>query len=339
MLYRNPFTEPPLRDYLERYYRNEGGAVEFEYLDAAQFVLEECQDCGLIFQKEVPNDLMNRRIWEHWIDPAGAHHRFVMNVPFDSYAAYAQEIMMTLAYLAETPGFRRPARVLDFGMGWGVWCQMAEGFGCDVYGTEILQTRIAHARSRGLRVIDPADVPNHTFDFINSEQVFEHLAGPLDTLEWLTRALNPVGLIKISVPDARDLKRRLRIMDWTAPYGSRNSLNDTIPLIHVNSFTHRSLVRMAELAGLELVKIPLRLQYIYGTNWRPVVPLLKRLARPLYRNLLGRGTYLFFRHARRRAIALAAGWTSGLSRERSSGGRGQPARVSSPTTWKAISTT
>jgi hypothetical protein len=106
------------------------------------------------------------------------------------------------------------------------------------------------------------------FDFINTEQVFEHIAAPLDTLTMLAAALRREGLIKISVPDARDLKRRLNVMDWTAPYGSRNSLNDTIPLIHVNSFTHRSLVRMAQLAGLEPVNIPLRLQYIYATNWR-----------------------------------------------------------------------
>lgn len=112
-LYRNALTRTPLREYLERYYKNEGGAVEFEYLEGAQFILEECLDCGLIFQKEVPSDWMIRRIWEHWIDPAGARDRFATNVVFDSYAAYSAARVRFHQYRAGLRTHRRAARHAD----------------------------------------------------------------------------------------------------------------------------------------------------------------------------------------------------------------------------------
>ncbi len=287
--------EPPLRQALESRYGRMGGAPEFEYLEPATYVLTECLTCDLLFQKHVPNDALTRRIWERWLDPEGPFAAFVTQRRLDSYAGYAQEVMTVLAYFDASPKRRRPLRFFDFGMGWGLWCRMARAFGVDAYGSEILESRIAYARAQGVTVISWEEIPSHAFDVINADNVFEHLVQPLATLSYLRAALAPGGLMKIGVPDGRDIRRRLRIMDWTAPHGSRNALMEVFPLIHINCYTHRTLVHMARLAGLEPVKIPLRLQYAYSTNWKPISPLLRRLVTPLYRNLLSRGTYLYFR--------------------------------------------
>jgi hypothetical protein len=51
---------------------NGKGGVEFEYLQGARFVLQQCRTCGLIFQGQIGNDVLMHKLYEEWIDPAHA---------------------------------------------------------------------------------------------------------------------------------------------------------------------------------------------------------------------------------------------------------------------------
>ncbi len=100
---------------------------------------------------------------------------------------------------------KRELKFLDFGMDWGRWCLMSKAFGCDVYGTELSESRIKYGQSIGINVIDWDEISNFEFDFINTEQVFEHITSPLEILKYLSHSLKQHGLIKISVPDGGDI--------------------------------------------------------------------------------------------------------------------------------------
>ncbi len=171
--------------------------------------------------------------------------------------------------------------------GWGHWCRVARGFGCQVWGTELSAARIAYAQADGLRVLAWKDIPAQRFDFINTEQVFEHLPEPFETLTYLARSLNPGGLIRISVPDGWDIKRRLNVGNWHAPKGSRDSLNPVAPLEHINCFSQRVICRLAQRADLHERIVPER----FATS---LVDGLKGLIRPTAYRLLGRGVALYF---------------------------------------------
>jgi 2-polyprenyl-3-methyl-5-hydroxy-6-metoxy-1,4-benzoquinol methylase len=185
---------------------------------------------------------------------------------------------------------------LDAGMGWGSWCLMAKAFGVNIYGVELSRHLIERGRSKGINMITWDELAGNSFDFINTEQFFEHIGRPLETLRYLKKSLKTNGLIKISVPDGSDIKRRLNVLDWTAPKGTKNSLNVVHPLEHINCYKRLSIIKMAKIAGLQEVKMPIALQYVYSTNWRPVREMAKNLLRPLYYNVLQKGTYLFFRN-------------------------------------------
>jgi len=289
-VYSCSFLKSPVRDFLESFYSPQG-KIGFEYLDGANFILEECNSCGTIFQKEIPSDFLMNKLYEEWIDPKKVFDLHLKKDNLAKFWYYAQEVMMTIAFFNRIPS---ELKFLDFGMGWGKWCYMAKAFGCDIYGTELSKARIAYAQSQGVKVITWNEISDHSFDLINTEQVFEHIPEPLETLRYLKESLEPHGLIKISVPDGRDIKRRLKIGDWMAPKGSKNSLNPVSPLEHINCFKRASVIRMADIVGLELVTIPVSLQLAYATNWNGTKQIIKRLARPIYRNLFPRGTYLFF---------------------------------------------
>lgn len=64
-------------------------------------------------------------------------------------------------------------------MGWGDWFQMAQSFGCKAAGMELSEARVSHAQSRGVPAVEWQELASRRFDFINTEQVFEHVTDPL----------------------------------------------------------------------------------------------------------------------------------------------------------------
>lgn len=246
LIYEKPFCAPPIRNYLEAFYQPQGG-VEFEFLEGASFTLIECAGCGLIFQKHIPNDSLMARLYDRWIDP----EKVFASIDDQQNAAYfmslAKQIANVVSWFGVVPS---RLRCLDFGMGWGHWCRVARGFGCEVAGVELSEARIAFAKKSGIEVIDYADLPVQQFDYINTEQVFEHIPHPFETLTYLKTALKPGGLLRISVPDGWRIKQKLARGLWLAPKGSRDSLNALAPLEHINCFDYHVIVKLAARAGL-----------------------------------------------------------------------------------------
>jgi 2-polyprenyl-3-methyl-5-hydroxy-6-metoxy-1,4-benzoquinol methylase/Zn ribbon nucleic-acid-binding protein len=290
-IYSCEFSSSPVRDYIEAFYAPQGG-VELKYLEGGRFTLRECGACGVIYQEEIPNEFLSKKLYEEWLDPEIALNQYVDSKDLNYYSGYAQEIMMLIAYFKAIPS---RLKFFDFAMGWGGWAMMAMAFGGEPYGLELSRSMQEHARSHGIKVIFWDEIPDYRFDVINAEEVLEHIAEPLETLSHLKNSLKPEGIIKISVPDGHDVKRRLSISDWTAPKFSKNSLNPVSPLEHINCFNRASLIKMADLAGLEIINMPLSLQYAYATNWPLIKPALKNILYPLYRSVLRRGTHIFLR--------------------------------------------
>ena len=77
-------------------------------------------------------------------------------------------------------------------------------------------------------------------------------------------------------------------MNWEAPKGSRNSLNPVAPLEHVNCFRATSLTRMASIAGLREIRMPLTLQYGYMARWRRPAGLVRDIIGPMVRAVSNR---------------------------------------------------
>jgi len=291
-IYESQYNEPPVKDYLVDFYSPQG-MVEFKYLNGATYVLCECNVCGSIFQRDIPNDTLMERLYEHWIDP---EKTFIQNEKQDGlgyYSYYAQEIMQIISYFRKEPS---SLCFFDFGMGWGKWALMAKAFGCGSYGAELSLKRIEYAKANGIKVIKWEEISQYRFDFINTEQVFEHIPEPLQTLRHLKTALKTNGILKVSVPTANNIQRRLKIMDWKAQKGSKKSLNPVAPLEHINFFRRASLVKMASEAEMEEVFIPAIVQYRHITDWSGPKRIAKNILLPIYRNLLKKQNYIFLRN-------------------------------------------
>lgn len=291
-LYQSAYDKPPIKTYLEAFYASRGG-VEFEYLKGADYILCKCNECNLVYQKDIPNDELMERLYEHWINPELAYERHLKKDKLEHFAFYAREIMQVIAFFNRQPS---SLKFFDFGMGWGKWALMAKAFGCDSYGTELSQQRITYALANGIKVITWEQIPQNQFDFINTEQVFEHIPEPLETLRHLKKGLKAGGVVKISVPTDRNMDRKLKVMDWTIDKGSKGFLNAIAPLEHINCYTPKTLIKMANVAGLEEVVIPMKTQYQYSLNWYGLKNIAKNLIAPINSNIRKTQNYLFFQN-------------------------------------------
>jgi SAM-dependent methyltransferase len=284
-LYTASLSYPPISEYLEAFYAPQGG-IDLSSLKGGQFVLMECGQCGLIFQREILSERLMYRLYEEWIDPKRSLETYEAETGMNHVMAQIRQIADLIHFIGRPP---KQIQVLDYGMGWGHWCRLASAMGLDVNGHELSLAKAEHAAIFGIKNLTRQELHTHSFDFINVDQVFEHLAYPLETLVELVQILRPGGLIRIGVPDGWNIKKRLTSADWRVPKQARQSLNPVAPLEHVNCFNHAALFRMASKAGLEPARVPSR--YALSCSGR-----IKSLLRPIYYFMRGTpGTTLYFR--------------------------------------------
>ena len=195
-LFQCEFTEEPILQYFKRQKWAVGRDIDFSVLSGGEYVLKECRRCKLLFQEQIPDEHLAEIIYEQWISPEFSLHRKERNAT-PARGRTALEIMSILDFLGRDP---KDLRFLDFGMGWGNWVRIAEAFGCETFGVERSHSRMEHAKELHLKVLSLDEAAAMSFDFINTDQVFEHLEAPAEVASQLVSALRPEGILKISVP-------------------------------------------------------------------------------------------------------------------------------------------
>ena len=231
-----PFTAPAVWSFLERYY---AGRIVRAALGEALYEIRRCAACGFLWQAYHLDADGMLLLYEEWISAEESLAKKT-RAGLDLYDGYAREASSIARRLGRKPC---ELRVLDFGMGWGAWCRMAQAFGYQVAGFELSQRRQQHARAWGIRVIDSLETLER-YDYINCHHALEHVPDPHATLARLVEALAPGGLLRVSVPDGLGMEQQLSQPDWRA---AKDSLH---PLEHLNCFTGATLARLAARAGL-----------------------------------------------------------------------------------------
>jgi SAM-dependent methyltransferase len=189
---------------------------------------------------------------------------------------------------------------LDDGMGFGLWARISRSLGCQSFGFDLSDTRMRAASEAGVKVLREEDFPPETFDFINTEKVFEHVPAPRELAKRLAASLKPGGILKICVPYVEDIERRIELGKWQAERVSRHSLDPVAPLEHINCFKSETLRRLAADLGLGFERPQVLPQFAYlahSRTWSLADPanLLKELSRPLQRRFSRRSTYVWLR--------------------------------------------
>lgn len=285
LVYEEPYTGAGVQAYLARHYEGHASGTA----DPGVYALARCNRCGLVFQQQVPGEHLLGEIYNGWV-PGTEFERDHRNYSLDEYRYLAEQVQFIIQYFGLAPG---DLDVLDFGFGWAHWSKMAMGYGCNVWGVELSEERARHGASVGVRVVGLEDLPLRRFRFINTEQVFEHLTEPRRVLEKLRDALSGDGIIKISVPNAASVLKKISQGKRFGTLSADDQM-PIAPLEHVNAFTHDSLVAFGKEFGLKPLRPNLLRLYNSASGLLQARNLARVIARPVYRHIFPRTTFVYF---------------------------------------------
>jgi len=271
------YETDPLRSFLTAYYPK----INLSYLQGGVYSLRHCDYCHLIYQQGVPDDELVRALYEDWIDAAASRAKKHLFGHWGRYRRLSEELCLAKALLGP---IRYTPRVLDFGLGWGEWLKMAAAYGCETYGVELSRKKVEHAKAAGISVMTLEALPAEHFDFINMEQVLEHLIDPWETVRRLAASLRSGGFLQISVPNGNGMLKKVGRLSWTNQ--GRAASMAVHPLEHLNCFSHHALVKLGERAGLREVQPSLRLAYRTQLAFDDLRVLARSILRPMVRKFI-----------------------------------------------------
>jgi SAM-dependent methyltransferase len=245
VLLDKPYDSGVVFDFLiDKYTRM--GAFEPELLTGERYVLVECLDCNMLFQQQRPSDALLSTVYSKWINYDNAFQRNE-NTRGNKAGQYNAEFIVLDLWAKQ-----KKLKVLDYGMGHGRWLEAAYVHGHHPFGYEY----DVHRNERPNAIytaIELDEITKHQFDFINTEQVFEHLAEPLETLQMLAKALRPGGLVRISVPSAIETRGKVHqnmLLDFSHTQ-KKLPMKPLEPLQHLNLYAGKAMASMAAQAGLQ----------------------------------------------------------------------------------------
>ena len=293
LIFSKPFMIGPVSDFIRnKFNMDEVGDI----LKNESFTLAECLGCGLIYQVNILNDMLTEKLYDKWMNTDStldSSEYGGKKISLEIQGVHLQEAAKIVSFIGKP---NHEIEVLDYGMGWGHWCLAAKALGCNVFGFDLSEVRSEYVRSNGVSTVDGKTLGGRKYDYINTEQVLEHVPDSLQMTQFLADALKPGGILKISVPDGSHIKEGMNAIRWDEDWhwrGFRRYLMPITPLMHINTFTPQCIRAMARSAGLKEVIIPLRHDYslIPLTSIREA---FRNTLRPIYRKLIPT-TRLFFR--------------------------------------------
>jgi hypothetical protein len=293
-LHRTEFSDPWLTRFMTDYYSAADPRQMRQLLEGSSYVVRSCASCTLIYQVGIPSAELASILYNQWTIADDPLAPCAPARSSDDYSYLVGEVGALFEYQRRRIGSRRRLRVLDFGMGWGRWSMVARAFGAEVFGMETSEPKKAYARTLGVPVLEPHDLAHQQFDIVATEQVLEHVDSPIETARMLTNALDPGGILKVSVPPSTGIRRRVARWNWADSWTEGRRLMAIHPLEHLQCFTPASLDCMGNMLGLRRAKIGLSLAYTHSTGWTFPVGIARNLLRPIFRFTLKVGGYVLF---------------------------------------------
>jgi SAM-dependent methyltransferase len=285
VVFARPFSLPPLQAML--------APIGLDALAREKsFQIRYCPECELGFQSWVLEETEAERALTARKSAEDLRAE-IAGQKLHALAHPIEEVLVLRQVCAE----RAPA-VLDFGCAWGKWAGAALALGCEVWGVELNAVAAAFCSGRGLRMVSRDELQGLRFDFINVDQVLEHVSDPLELSRELCGCLKPGGLLKLSTPGNARLLPGLRAAERRGDNSVLQlpTLDALYPLEHVNLFNRRSLLRAGAAAGLVRYRVPWLKSLGAGQLWNLPRQLNRNLTVP-FKRWLGWGTYQWFRAA------------------------------------------
>ena len=250
-IYKLSYQDPKIKEFLEIYYQNR---LPINLIAEYDYDLVECQNCKFVFQKFIPDESLSIELYENYISADESLKKKEDNL-VNINKKYHNEINLIKRIFKN-----KKINVLEFGAGWGFWSTEAKKFGFNVNCLELSKKRVNYMKNKGLNVIDNINKSTHKYDLIYSDQTFEHIHNPKETLDLLETSLNSGGYILLNFPSSFGFKNKVN-KSYTP------CKDEAHPLEHLNLFNRSSMKCLIKKTNLRLINFKsfkyFKLKYLY----------------------------------------------------------------------------
>ncbi|MFC2130183.1 class I SAM-dependent methyltransferase [Bacteroidota bacterium] len=202
----------------------------------------QCKNCGLFFVKDYPSEEKYAMKFEQDFIMApreylNAEHRRIFRIAGQ------------LEFLSEISKYKRkPSKILDIGCGHGFFLDEARRHGYTVKGLELSQSARYFCNNIGIPVLTTLEEVNEKFDIAVLHNTLVKTPNPLNIMNIINNILNEKGYIFIKVPFKRS--KYWKILE--------SPEDRFFKQIYLQYYTKKSLKKLIELTGFELLKIECR---------------------------------------------------------------------------------
>lgn len=159
------------------------------------------------------------------------------------------ELPRNLRILKLIEDYCQQGRILDIGIGTGLFLQLAKMHGWDCYGIDISEYAISRLKMHGFKILKGefrnSRFKNNFFDVINMRHSLEHIKDPQEALRKAYQILKPGGILCIATPNSFGIHAKLSGKYW--PHLS-------IPY-HLHFFSKKTLSDLVEGMGFKLLNL------------------------------------------------------------------------------------
>ena len=212
-------------NFIDKYY----GIGSFDKLNKYvddEITYSQCNNCKLIYQKNILCDDGMFELYESLIDPKESLKKRLSLTIFKNLRG----VILLFNLLSKIKKPINNITVVDLGMGFGNMLSYAKALGCvKTYGIELSHHRINYAKDKfGIDSFTSLEsFEDNSIDVIISNQSLEHIVDVRKNLDLIERKLALGGITYITVPDSSKEYKLLK----KGPYQ---------PLEHINSFIPKS---------------------------------------------------------------------------------------------------
>ena len=239
VIYSLIYSDEKLSSFLKSYY---GNRVKLDKIKDSKYSLLECVNCSLIFQEEIPSNNFLNILYEDLIDTRiSFKKKNNFEIKYNKKLNY--EIKLINSIFRKDP---KSIDILEFGAGWGYWSKYMQNKNYNISAFEISEKRINFMRKNNIKVIDELDNFKDKFDLIYSEETFEHISKPKETLVAMSKLLKNNGFILLRFPSNFLFKLKLN-NDY------KPKADCAHPLEHINLFNKKSFEFMVKDTDLEII--------------------------------------------------------------------------------------
>jgi len=209
-------------------------------LNELVFKIVKCDDCGFTFQYEVLNETGMKLLYNDWLDQELLLQYYSEKKP----SKHTQNMLNMLGKVLKN---QNGLQILDYGAGYGGFCALSVKYGFNTFAYELSSDKVKYLSSEmDIITLNSLDNYQSFFDFINLNQVLEHVSNPRELLMILSSCLRDKGIIFVSVPNCNHIAVTIK----------RNGLSKELflqlsPFQHINAFNNKTLKKIGKLSGLQ----------------------------------------------------------------------------------------